>query len=207
MKKLIIASNNAHKVMEIKEMLKGFHYEILSLNDAGIDIEVEEDRDTFVGNAYKKAEEIYLHLSEEDREKTIVLSDDSGLSVDYLDGAPGVYSARYAGEAHNDAANNEKLLNELKDVPEDKRGAKFVTAMVLLGKDMEIKVFGEAKGRILMERSGNSGFGYDPLFYSFDLRKSFADASNEEKNSVSHRGNALMNLIKELKIIEDRSSL
>lgn len=193
--------------MEIKEMLKGFHYEILSLNDAGIDIEVEEDRDTFVGNAYKKAEEIYLHLSEEDRENTLVLSDDSGLSVDYLDGAPWVYSARYAGEAHNDAANNEKLLNELKDVPEDKRGAKFVTAMVLLGKDMEIKVFGEAKGRILMERSGNSGFGYDPLFYSFDLRKSFADASNEEKNSVSHRGNALMNLIKELKIIEDRSSL
>lgn len=207
MKKLIIASNNAHKVMEIKEMLKDFHYEILSLHDAGIDIEVEEDRDTFMGNAYKKAEEIYLHLSEKDRENTLVLSDDSGLSVDYLDGAPGVYSARYAGEAHDDEKNNEKLLLALKDIEEERRGAKFITAMVLLGKDLEIRVFGEAKGRILNERSGSKGFGYDPLFYSFDLAKSFADASNEEKNSVSHRGNALMNLIKELKEIEDRSRL
>lgn len=207
MKKLIIASNNAHKVMEIKEMLKDFHYEILSLHDAGIDIDVEEDKDTFMGNAYKKAEEIYLHLSEEDRENTLVLSDDSGLSVDYLDGAPGVYSARYSGEAHNDEANNDKLLKELKDVPEEERGAKFITAMVLLGKDMNIQVFGEAKGRVLDERKGTSGFGYDPLFFSSDLKKSFGEATNEEKNSVSHRGYALMNLIEELKKIEDRSSL
>ncbi|MBO1264598.1 RdgB/HAM1 family non-canonical purine NTP pyrophosphatase [Proteiniclasticum sp. SCR006] len=207
MKRLIIASNNAHKVKEIKDMLKEFQFEILSLKDAGIDIEVEEDRDTFMGNAYKKAFEIYETLDEEEKENTLVLSDDSGLAVDHLEGAPGVYSARYAGVAHDDDRNNEKLLEELKDVPEDKRGAQFVTAMVLLGKDLDLRVFGEAKGRILHGLTGNGGFGYDPLFHSDDLGKSFGVASSEEKNRVSHRGNALQNLIKELRKIEDRHRL
>lgn len=207
MKRLIIASNNAHKVKEIKDMLKEFQFEILSLKDAGIDIEVEEDRDTFMGNAYKKAFEIYETLDEEEKENTLVLSDDSGLAVDHLEGAPGVYSARYAGVAHDDDRNNEKLLEELKDVPEDKRGAQFVTAMVLLGKDLDLRVFGEAKGRILHGLTGNGGFGYDPLFHSNDLGKSFGVASSEEKNRVSHRGNALQNLIKELRKIEDRHRL
>ncbi|MFH5835665.1 RdgB/HAM1 family non-canonical purine NTP pyrophosphatase [Proteiniclasticum sp. C24MP] len=207
MKRLIIASNNAHKVKEIKDMLKDFHFEVLSLHDAGIDIEVEEDRDTFMGNAYKKASEIYETLGEEERANTLVLSDDSGLAVDHLDGAPGVYSARYAGVAHDDGRNNEKLLQELQGVPEEKRGAQFVTAMVLLGKDLDLRVLGEAKGRILTELTGTGGFGYDPLFYSSDLGKSFGVATSEEKNSVSHRGNALQNLIKELRKIEDRHRL
>lgn len=207
MKRLIIASNNAHKVKEIKDMLKEFHFEVLSLEDAGIDIEVEEDQDTFMGNAYKKAFEIYETLDEEEKENTLVLSDDSGLAVDHLKGAPGVYSARYAGVAHDDDRNNEKLLKELQDVPEDKRGAQFVTAMVLLGKDLDLRVLGEAKGRILHGLTGKGGFGYDPLFHSDDLGKSFGVASSEEKNRVSHRGNALQNLIRELKKIEDRHRL
>lgn len=207
MKRLIIASNNGHKVEEIKDMLKAFSFEILSLQEAGMDIEVEEDQETFMGNAHKKAFEIFEALKEEERENTLVLSDDSGLAVDHLDGAPGVYSARYGGIAHDDSRNNEKLLLELQGVAEEKRGAQFVTAMVLLGKDLDLRVTGEAKGRILTELQGTGGFGYDPLFFSHDLGKSFGVATSEEKNRVSHRGNALQNLIKELKKIEDRHRL
>lgn len=207
MKRLIIASNNAHKVEEIKAILGEFHFEIVSLKEAGIEIDVEEDQDTFMGNAYKKAFEIFQLLDEKEKENTLVLSDDSGLSVEHLQGAPGVYSARYGGIAHDDRRNNEKLLTELSGVPEEKRGAEFVTAMVLLGKDLDLRVIGEAKGRILTELSGDGGFGYDPLFYSFDLEKTFAEASGEEKNRVSHRGNALQNLSEELIRIEDRNRL
>lgn len=204
--RIIIASNNEHKVSEIKEILKDFHFEVLSLNDAGIDIDVEEDQETFEGNAYKKAFEILQSLSEEEKMDTLVLSDDTGLAVDYLGGAPGVYSARYSGVAHDYAANNEKLLKELQGVSLEKRTAKFVTSMVLLGKDVDIRVSGEARGKILFEKAGNEGFGYDPLFYSDDLKKSFAEATGQEKNSVSHRGRALEALIKELKKREDRGS-
>jgi XTP/dITP diphosphohydrolase len=205
--RIIIASNNEHKVSEIKKILDVFHFDVVSLNDAGIDIEVEEDQETFEGNAYKKAQEIFMSLTEKEKEDTLVLSDDTGLAVDYLDGAPGVYSARYAGTAHDYAANNEKLLKELLGVPEEKRSAKFVTAMVLLGQDLDIRVSGEARGRILEKNAGNGGFGYDPLFYSDDLKKSFAESTGDEKNSVSHRGRALEALIKELKKRENSSSL
>ncbi len=199
MKKLIIASNNKHKILEIKAMLEEFDFEVLSLNDAGIEVEVEEDQETFMGNAYKKAKEIFELFEDKEKENIYVLSDDTGLSVDYLNGAPGVYSARYSGIAHDDHGNNEKLLRELQGVSEEKRGAKFVTAMVLLGQGVEIKVYGEAKGRILEVKTRDEGFGYDPLFYSYDLKKSFAEATTAEKNQVSHRGRALQNLIKELK--------
>ena len=204
--KIIIASNSEHKITEIKEMLKDFHFEVMSLRDAGIDIDVEEDQETLEGNAYKKAYEIFSSLSEAEKPDTLVLSDDTGLAVDYLDGAPGVYSARYSGIAHDNAANNLKLLNELQGVPLEKRTAKFVTSMVLLGKDIDIRVTGEAKGKILFEMAGPEGFGYDPLFYSDDLEKSFAESTGYEKNSVSHRGRALEALIKELKKREDRGS-
>jgi len=205
--RIIIASNNEHKVEEIKKILGVFHFDVVSLNDAGIDIEVEEDQETFEGNAYKKAREIFDSLSQEERGNALVLSDDTGLAVDYLGGAPGVYSARYAGVAHDYAANNEKLLKELLGVPLEKRSAKFVTSMVLLGKDMDIRVSGEAAGRILEKNAGNGGFGYDPLFYSDDLKKSFAESTGDEKNSVSHRGRALEALIKELNKRENSSSL
>lgn len=197
--RIIIASNNNHKVEEIKEMLKPLGYDILSLSDAGIDIEVEEDRDTFMGNAYKKASEIYDTLSMEEKKDTMVLSDDSGLAVDYLGGEPGVYSARYSGEEATTEKNNRKLLKALEGVHQGDRSARFICAMVLIGQDREICVEGESFGFITEDMSGEGGFGYDPLFYSLDLGKTFGESSSEEKNLVSHRGRALEKLVEELK--------
>lgn len=197
--RIIIASNNHHKVQEIKEMLKPLGYDVLSLSDAGIEIDVEEDRDTFMGNAYKKASEIYDTLSEEEKKDTLVLSDDSGLAVDYLGGEPGVYSARYSGEEATTEKNNRKLLKALEGVRKEDRNARFICAMVLLGKDREICVEGESFGFITEEMSGEGGFGYDPLFYSMDLGKTFGESLSEEKNLVSHRARALEKLVEELK--------
>lgn len=188
--KLIIASNNAHKISEIKAILGCFYDEILSLREAGIDIDVAEDADTFEGNALKKAREVFA-VADADA----VLSDDSGLMVDALGGAPGVYSARYAGEGHDDAANNAKLLDALKDVPEEKRRARFCTSVALIRRGMPpVTAEGSVEGTILRSPRGENGFGYDPLFYYEPLKKSFAQLTAEEKNSVSHRKRALESL-------------
>ena len=185
--KLVIASNNAHKVTEIKAILGDYYEEILSLRDAGINIDVEEDADTFEGNAYKKAAEVFA-VADADA----VLSDDSGLEVDALNGAPGVYSARYAGEGHDDQANNEKLLENMKDVPQDKRTCRFVSAVALVRKEGEpVVVRGAVEGRLLYAAEGSNGFGYDPLFFYEPFNKSFAQLTAEEKNAVSHRKRAL----------------
>lgn len=185
--KLIIASNNAHKVIEIKAILGDYFEEILSLKDAGINIDVEEDADTFEGNALKKASEIFRTVDGD-----AVLSDDSGLEVDALGGAPGVYSARYAGEGHDDEANNAKLLENMKDVPDEKRTCRFVSAVALVRKDKEpMVVRGAAEGRLLYAAQGENGFGYDPLFFYEPFNKSFAELTPDEKNTVSHRKRAL----------------
>lgn len=185
--KLIIASNNAHKVTEIKAILGDYFQQILSLREAGVSIDVDEDADTFEGNALKKASEIFDAV-----EADAVLSDDSGLEVDALGGAPGVYSARYAGEGHDDAANNAKLLENMKDVPTEKRTCRFVSAVALVRKDKEpIVVRGAVEGKLLYELQGENGFGYDPLFFYEPYNKSFAELTAEEKNTVSHRKNAL----------------
>ncbi len=185
--KLIIASNNAHKVTEIKAILGDYFQQILSLREAGVSIDVEEDADTFEGNALKKASEIFDAV-----EADAVLSDDSGLEVDALGGAPGVYSARYAGEGHDDAANNAKILENMKDVPTEKRTCRFVSAVALVRKDKEpIVVRGAVEGKLLYELQGENGFGYDPLFFYEPYNKSFAELTAEEKNTVSHRKNAL----------------
>ena len=185
--KLIIASNNAHKVTEIKAILGDFYEQILSLRDAGIKIDVEEDADTFEGNALKKASEIFDAVDAD-----AVLSDDSGLEVDALGGAPGVYSARYAGEGHDDAANNAKILKNIKDVTDDKRTCRFVSAVALVRRDKQpIVVRGTVEGMLLRAAQGENGFGYDPLFYYEPFNKSFAELTAEEKNTVSHRKNAL----------------
>ncbi|HSP46675.1 MAG TPA: RdgB/HAM1 family non-canonical purine NTP pyrophosphatase [Clostridiaceae bacterium] len=197
--RIIIASNNNHKVQEIKDMLKPLGYDILSLGDAGIEIEVEEDRDTFMGNAYKKASEIYKTLNAQEKKDTFVLSDDSGLAVDYLGGEPGVYSARYSGEQATTEKNNEKLLKALEGVRKEDRSARFICAMVLLGEDREICVEGESFGFITEGMAGEGGFGYDPLFYSMDLGKTFGESLAEEKNLVSHRARALEKLVEELR--------
>lgn len=193
--KLIIASNNAHKVSEIKAILGCFYDEILSLREAGIDIDVVEDADTFEGNALKKAREVFA-VADADA----VLSDDSGLMVDALGGAPGVYSARYAGEGHDDAANNAKLLDALKDVPGEKRTARFRTSVALIRRGMPaVTADGSVEGVILRSPQGENGFGYDPLFYYEPLKKSFAQLTPEEKNSVSHRRRALESLCDKLR--------
>ena len=193
--KLIIASNNAHKVSEIKAILGCFYDEILSLREAGIDMDVVEDANTFEGNALKKAREVFA-VADADA----VLSYDSGLMVDALGGAPGVYSARYAGEGHDDAANNAKLLDALRDVPDEKRTARFCTSVALIRKGMPaVTANGSVEGRILRSSQGENGFGYDPLFYYEPLKKSFAQLTPEEKNSVSHRRRALESLCDKLR--------
>jgi XTP/dITP diphosphohydrolase len=198
MKKLIIASNNGHKIKEIKDILKEFPLEIVSLKEAGIDVDVEENGNTFMDNAYIKASEIFKL-----RQDCMVLSDDSGLMVDSLDGAPGVFSARFAGEHGNDKKNNEKLLKLLEGKQGDDRKARFVSAIVLIADQSKIlKVQGEIEGYIANEEKGTREFGYDPLFYVPEYNMTFAEMSDEEKNKISHRARALDKLKKQLENIE-----
>lgn len=202
MKKIILASNNAHKIEEIKKILEGLPFEIRSLKDENINIDIEEDGNTFEENAKKKASEIANFLKNRGEKEFIVMADDSGLEVDYLNGEPGIYSARYAGEHGNDKKNNEKLLKELKGVPKEKRGAQFVCQIVLVNEnDKYLSIRGEVRGRILEELSGKEGFGYDPLFFYAPLNKTFGELSSEEKNSVSHRACALKELKNRIKEI------
>lgn len=202
MKKIILASNNAHKIEEIKKILEGLPFEIKSLKDENINIDIEEDGNTFEENAKKKASEIANFLKNRGEKEFIVMADDSGLEVDYLNGEPGIYSARYAGEHGNDKKNNEKLLKELKGVPKEKRGAQFVCQIVLVNEnDKYLSIRGEVRGRILEKLSGKEGFGYDPLFFYAPLNKTFGELSSEEKNSVSHRACALKELKNRIKEI------
>lgn len=202
MKKIILASNNSHKIEEIKKILEGLPFEIKSLKDENINIDIEEDGNTFEENAKKKASEIANFLKDRGEKEFIVMADDSGLEVDYLNGEPGIYSARYAGEHGNDKKNNEKLLKELKGVPKEKRGAQFVCQIVLVNEnDKYLSIRGEVRGRILEELSGKEGFGYDPLFFYAPLNKTFGELSSEEKNSVSHRACALKELKNRIKEI------
>jgi len=201
MKKLVIASNNKGKIKEIKEILIGLPLDVVSLSDENIDIDVVEDGTTFAENAKKKAVEICDYLLNRGDSDFIVIADDSGIEVDYLNGEPGVYSARYAGEHGNDDKNNAKLLENLKDVPWEERRARFVCQLAVIDNNKIYKsVVGYVEGHILEEVNGVDGFGYDPLFYCDELKKSFGEAKLNEKNLVSHRGRALMqfkSLIKE----------
>ena len=185
--KLVIASNNAHKVEEIKAILAPYFDEILSLKEANLAIDVVEDGETFEENARKKAEEV-LAVADADA----ALSDDSGLMVDALNGAPGVHSARYAGEGHDDAANNAKLLAAMQDVPENARACQFVSAIALARRGRETLIRrGEVEGMLLRAPRGQAGFGYDPLFDIPELGMTMAELTLEVKNKVSHRAKAL----------------
>lgn len=183
MERLIVATNNAGKAREIKAMTEGF--EVLSLKDAGIVADVVEDGTTFLENAAKKATEISAMVD------GLVLADDSGLCVDGLGGAPGVYSARFSEEG-TDAANNAKLIAAIKDMDEEQRRGRFVCAMVV-AEDGEV-IFsceGKVEGVIIPEQRGNGGFGYDPMFYVEKYGKTFGELTADEKNLISHRANAL----------------
>ncbi|MBQ1631298.1 MAG: XTP/dITP diphosphatase [Clostridia bacterium] len=196
--KLLLATNNAHKAQEIRAILKDSFTEIVTMRDAGIEFEVEEDGLTFRENALKKAVETLAFAGDR---FDAVLADDSGLCVDALDGAPGVYSARFSGEAHNDAANNAKLTKLLENVPDEQRTARFCCCIALARRRLDpIVVQGEVEGTILREARGENGFGYDPYFYYAPFQKSFAELSAEEKNAVSHRKRALMLLSEALHV-------
>ena len=190
--KIVLASRNRKKIAELKALLSEFipNIEILSLDDVGIFGEIEEDGKTFAENALIKAR---VAASS----GYIGVGDDSGLTVDVLGGAPGIYSARYSamcgyeGE-HNDEANNQVLLKQLEPYSDAERTGAFVCTIACVFQDgRELTVSGEAKGRILRTYAGKGGFGYDPLFYYEPLQKTFAELTPEEKNQISHRGAAV----------------
>ncbi len=187
MKRIIAASSNAHKIKEIQAIMGKFGYEIVSRKAAGVpDFEIEEDGETFEENSFKKANEIMKVTGE------ITVADDSGLMVDYLGGAPGVYSARFAGEECDDDKNNQKLLMHLEGLGQEDRKAKFVSVITLVYPDGETLVArGECPGRIIEVPTGENGFGYDPLFVPDGKDKTFAQLTEEEKNEISHRAKAL----------------
>lgn len=186
MNKIIIASNNAGKIREFKQLLQPLGYEVISQSEAGVCVEVEETGNTFEENARLKAAAIY------ERTHIPVIADDSGLVVDALGGEPGVFSARYAPEGQR----KKKILEKLKGVAntEKERSAKFVCCICYIDKDGEKTVKGECRGYIGYECRGENGFGYDPIFMIWD--KSFAELSDTEKNAVSHRGIALRKLVR-----------
>ena len=202
--KIVLASRNAKKIRELETLLAGhssMHIEVLSLDDIGYTDDIVEDGTSFEENAWIKA---FVPASL----GYIGIADDSGLAVDALDGAPGIYSARYGGEGTTDAKNNEKLLAEMRDVPDEERGAAFVSAVAcVFPKESEVSipadiraekdglsgfiVRGECRGTVLREGRGCDGFGYDPLFYVAEKGRTFAELSADEKNAISHRGVAM----------------
>ena len=189
---IVMASHNQHKIKEIEAITQKFGMPVISRDDAGVPpVEIVEDGETFEKNSLKKAQEIQKLCGR------ITLADDSGLEVDYLGGAPGVYSARFAGEDGNDAKNNEKLLKLLEGLKKDDRKAKFVSVITMVFPDGEVLTArGECPGRIITAPAGENGFGYDPLFVPDGYDKTFAQLTAEEKNCISHRAKALEKLEK-----------
>ena len=183
---IVLATRNKKKIEEMSRILGGMGINILTMDDFPSCPEVEEDMDTFEGNAVKKALAITKCTNK------IAVADDSGLEVYALKGGPGVMSARYAGENANDVANIEKLLSEMKDIPEEQRGARFVCCIALAYPNGKVETFlGFAEGRIGREPRGRMGFGYDPVFYPTGYNETFAEMLPEEKDALSHRGKAI----------------
>ena len=194
MREVILASNNKNKLKEFKEKLKKFDINVVSQEEAGFDIDVEETGTTFIENAINKAETIY------DFCKKPVISDDSGLEIDFLDGAPGVYSHRFAGQDATDKDRINKVLKLMKDVPNEKRTARFKCSICYMDSNEEKHIFeGCCEGKIAREEFGSNNFGYDPIFLCGD--KTFAQMSQDEKNEISHRGLAMK---KFLEFMENR---
>ena len=186
--KIILATHNADKRNEMMAALADLNIEILSLEDFPQVGEIIEDGHTLVENAKIKAKAVF------DITGIPAISDDTGLLVDALDGAPGVYSARYAGEHATYSDNVNKLLDEMKDILAQNRGAQFQTSMVFLNNDTELMANGIVKGQITETPKGVGGFGYDPVFYTLEQERTFAEMTILEKNQISHRGIALRNL-------------
>ncbi len=190
METVIIASGNKGKLKEFQTLMEGLDVEVKSLKDFPEIGDIEENGQSFAENAYIKAKAVF------DATGCMAIADDSGLEVDALGGAPGIYSARYAGEEKDDEANNQKLLEALENIEDEKRGAQFHCAIVAIDKDgNRYDAEGIVRGRILRAARGDNGFGYDPLFYVEDYGKTTAELSMEEKNSISHRGQAVRTIV------------
>lgn len=194
MKRIVVATQNKGKVKEIKEMLEGLPVEVKTMGEVGIDIDVEETGVTFEENAVLKAEAI-SKLTD-----ALVIADDSGLEIDYLNKEPGVYSARYLGKDTPYEVKNQIILDRLKDVPKEARTARFVCAMALCEEGKETyTTSGVIEGYIGYQSEGENGFGYDPIFFVDELGTSTANISMEEKNKISHRAKALKHIIEKIK--------
>lgn len=196
MKQIIIATKNRGKVADFETLFNPLGYEVKTLLDVAPTMDIEETGTTFEENAILKAETLAEKLQQ------IVIADDSGLEVDALGGAPGVYSARYAGD-HNDEANIVKVLSKLNAVPQPERTARFVCVIaVAVPNEATTTVRGTCEGEITMEKVGDNGFGYDPIFYVPHLQRTMAQLTAEEKAAISHRGNAIRKLAKNMPNIE-----
>ncbi|MGB9679122.1 MAG: XTP/dITP diphosphatase [Thermoanaerobacteraceae bacterium] len=195
MLKIILATHNSHKINEIKSFFNDFNAEIISMNEIGVYDEIEESGESIEENALIKARWI-----KEKVDNGIIIADDTGLFVDYLNGQPGVYSARFAGENATYDDNNKKLLKLLEGVPFEKRRAYFKTVIALINGNCEHILEGRLDGYIIEKPVGKNGFGYDPLFYVPEIKKTLAEMKTEEKNKISHRALALQKLKEYLKI-------
>ena len=195
--KVILASKNQHKLTELSAILSQLGFEIALESEYGLDIDVEETGTTFEENSYLKAEAVMKASG------LPVLADDSGLMVDALDGAPGVYSARYGHKA-SDKERTAYLLENMKDVPEGKRGAKFVCVITCLFPDgRKIVARGECPGVIARAPHGENGFGYDPVFYLPELGMTYAELPSEQKNAISHRARALQDFCRNYQEVQN----
>lgn len=192
--KIILATKNKGKVADFEKLTENMNIEVISFLDEEINFpDVVEDGETFEENSVKKALEIAKYTG------MITVSDDSGLCVEALDGAPGIYSARYSGENATDSKNIDKLLEEMKNIPQGERQAKFVSVVSIAKPDGTVQSFrGEVEGEIIFERKGTNGFGYNPVFFSYELEKTFGEATMEERVTVSHRARAFRELKEEV---------
>lgn len=188
--KIILATKNKGKVADFEKLTENMNIEVISFLDEEINFpDIVEDGETFEENSVKKALEIAKYTG------MITVSDDSGLCVEALDGAPGIYSARYSGENATDSTNIDKLLEEMKNIPQGERQAKFVSVVSIAKPDGTVQSFrGEVEGEIIFERKGTNGFGYNPVFFSYELEKTFGEATMEERVTVSHRARAFRDL-------------
>ncbi|MBD5491909.1 MAG: XTP/dITP diphosphatase [Lachnospiraceae bacterium] len=193
MRQIIFATGNQGKMREIRAILEDMKWDVVSMKEAGIDPEIEENGATFTENAVIKAQTVADNLADEKKAREcVILADDSGLVIDCLNGEPGIYSARYLGEETPFSEKSADLLRRMKDVPEEERSARFVCAIAAVFPDGEmITTEGTVEGRIGYELKGENGFGYDPIFYLPEYGRTAAELTDDEKNQISHRSRAL----------------
>jgi XTP/dITP diphosphohydrolase len=194
MTKLILATRNIHKARELQTLLGDLDVDMLTLNDVSTELILREDGTTFEANAFQKARMVYH------RTKLLALADDSGLEVFYLNGRPGVFSARYAGEEATDEMNNQKLLTEMRAVAPRRRRAQFRSILALVGDGVEEMTEGICTGMLGETPYGTNGFGYDPIFIPIGFTKTYAELTDEEKNLISHRARSLAKMKEVLKV-------